>query len=75
MVRDLESRKWKISKFLSKAKVAYPAEQQPTYEQVAAYIDECEKLGKHITYPLAGEKWNQIECQTQGKNTGTGNLF
>lgn len=65
MFKCSEDREWKIAKYMSKAKAAYSPEKQPTYEEVAAYIDECDKLNKHVTYPLAGGKWNQLEWHAQ----------
>lgn len=63
--KDPESRDWKINKYLSKYKAAYPNSKQLTYEEVGILIDKWEGEGRHITYPLAGPNWNQIEWQKE----------
>jgi hypothetical protein len=60
-----QDRIWKIDKFISKYKAANPGKQPPSCEEVEKYIKDRERQGKHIAYPLAGEKWNQIEWQAQ----------
>ena len=45
-----------ITKFIKKYKVAYPERDPLTYEEVAAFVDEMIKRGRHITYPMVGEK-------------------
>ena len=45
-----------IAKFIKKYKVAYPERKPLTYEEVAAYVDEMIKIGRHITFPMVGEK-------------------
>lgn len=65
MMTKHEDREWKIAKYMSKAKAVYSPDKRPTYGEVADYVDQCEKMGKHITFPLTGEKWNQSEWQAQ----------
>lgn len=62
---DPEPRDWKIEKYLSKFKAAHPNEKQPTYSEVAFLIDKWDAIGRHITYPLAGPDWNQVEWQKE----------
>lgn len=45
-----------IIKFIKKYKVAYPEREPMTYEEVAAYVDEMIRRGRHITFPMVGEK-------------------
>lgn len=51
---NAEEREQAIQKFIAKFKIAYPDRPQPTYEEVAAYVDERIKQGRHITYPMIG---------------------
>jgi hypothetical protein len=61
--KDPEPRDWKIEKYLSKYKAAYPNNEQLTYEEVGLLIDKWDGEGRHITYPLAGLAWDQVEWQ------------
>lgn len=45
-----------IIKFIKKYKVAYPEREPMTYGKVAAYVDEMIKRGRHVTFPMVGEK-------------------
>ena len=45
-----------ITKFMKKYEVAFPDRKPMTYEEVAAYVDEMTKRGRHITFPMVGEK-------------------
>lgn len=51
---NAEEREQAIQKFFKKFKIAYPDRLQPTYEEVAAYVDERNKQGRHIVYPMIG---------------------
>ena len=45
-----------IIKFIKKYKVAYPERKPMTYDEVATYVDEMIRRGRHITFPMVGEK-------------------
>jgi hypothetical protein len=40
-----------------------PDKELPSYEEVGKLIDKWDNMGRHITYPMAGNLWNQIEWQ------------
>lgn len=63
MVKDPESRDWKIDKYISKCIAIDPDKEPPTYEEVSKIIDNWDNMNRHITYPAAGLRWNQIEWQ------------
>ncbi|AIF53534.1 hypothetical protein [Pelosinus sp. UFO1] len=63
MAKDPESRDWKIDKYISKYIAIDPDKEPPTYEEVGQIIDKWDAIGRHITYPMAGELWNQIEWE------------
>ena len=52
--KDPEDRDWKIDKYISKCKAAYPNEEPPSYEEVGEIIDKWDNMNRHITYPMAG---------------------
>ncbi|MDU2065921.1 MAG: metallophosphoesterase [Sporomusaceae bacterium] len=60
-----ELRDWKIEKYLSKFKATFPEKKAPCYDEIGNLIDKLEAEGRHITYPLPGGKWNQIEWQKE----------
>ncbi|GMA99148.1 hypothetical protein [Pelosinus sp. IPA-1] len=63
MAKDPESRDWKIDKYISKCIAIDPDKEPPSYEEVGQIIDKWDNMGRHITYPMAGDLWNQIEWQ------------
>jgi hypothetical protein len=65
MSKDPEDRDWKIDKYMSKYKAIHPDEEQPTYEEIGELIDKWDGMNRHITYPMAGTAWNQIEWQRE----------
>lgn len=65
MPKDPEPRDWKIEKYRSKFKAAFPDMKQPTYEEAGALIDQWDREGRHITYPLAGLNWNELEWKKE----------
>jgi hypothetical protein len=63
MAKDPEPRDWKIDKYISKCIAMDPDKELPSYEEVGKLIDKWDNMGRHITYPMAGNLWNQIEWQ------------
>ena len=63
MAKDPEPRDWKIDKYISKCVAMDPDKEPPPYEEVGELIDKWDNMGRHITYPMAGILWNQIEWQ------------
>ena len=51
---NAEEREQAIRKFMKKYQIAYPNQPQPTRKEVAAYIDEMIRRGRHVTYPMIG---------------------
>ena len=51
-----DEREETIVKFMKKYEVAFPERKPMTYEEVAAYVYEMSKRGRHITFPMVGEK-------------------
>lgn len=45
-----------IVKFMKKYEVAFPEREPMTHEEVAAYVDEMIQKGRHVTFPMVGEK-------------------
>ena len=57
---NAEEREQAIQKFMKKYQIAYPDRPQPTREEVAAYIDEMIRRGRHVTYPMSGlQNWKE----------------
>lgn len=64
MAKDPESREWKIDKYSSKCKAINP-NNVPTYEEVGKIIDDFDNRNRHVTYPLAGMLWNELEWRRE----------
>ena len=60
-----EDKEWQLAKFISKYKAAFPERPVPNKEVVERWLDEMVQNTGHITYPMAGEKWNQVEWRAQ----------
>ena len=57
---DIESREWKINKYISKCRAINP-DKVPTYEEAGKIIDNFINNNRHVTYPLAGMRWSQVD--------------